>query len=101
VTPWTTINYADHPAWSTDATRIAFTDGIDIFVIAAAGGTAFKLTNGSGWSGDPAWSPDGGQIAFVRIGGGSAEIYVMNPDGSSAWRLAAVHAYNPAWSPDT
>jgi TolB protein len=37
---------------------------------------------------DPAWSPDGRRIAFVRIvGRNNPEIYVMNADGSRQLRL--------------
>ena len=43
VTPWTSLMWAYHPTWSPDATQIAFTDAYDIFVIAAADTTAFKL----------------------------------------------------------
>jgi TolB protein len=57
---------------------------------------------------DPAWSPDGRRIAFVRATGtrdswGTAlrAIYVMNADGSNlVRRSSAGHARQPAWSPD-
>lgn len=50
----------------------------------------------------PAWSPDGGQIAFVSMRDGSAEIYVMDGDGSRLARLTSNGAddVDPAWSPD-
>lgn len=50
----------------------------------------------------PAWSPDGLRIAFVRYG----EIHVAAPDGSNDRRLTVrspgLHwpANSPAWSPD-
>jgi TolB protein len=62
--------------------------------------------------GDPAWSPDGRRLAFVRVRGGRSDIYVVNRDGSGLRRLAHAitfrpmpgsssgFAANPAWSPD-
>ena len=57
----------------------------------------------------PAWSRDGGRIAFSRIigeydpaFGDISYIYVMNADGSSQVRITPVdgHAMRPTWSPD-
>ncbi len=47
---------------------------------------------------EPAFSPDGAQIAFrsERNGGG---IYVMGATGENL-RLVVAEGYNPAWSPD-
>jgi dipeptidyl aminopeptidase/acylaminoacyl peptidase len=55
-----------------------------------------------------AWSPDGGELAFVRgfgvtpetlaTGEANLEIYVMNADGSGQRRLA--YGTQPLWSPD-
>ena len=51
---------------------------------------------------DPAWSPDGGRIAFASTSDGDPEIYVMNADGSSVTRLTTdpSHDWSPSWSPD-
>jgi WD40-like Beta Propeller Repeat len=56
---------------------------------------------------DPAWSPDGRQIAFRRrvpnpTIGGNEEIFVMNADGSGARAVARSSAadFKPVWSPD-
>ena len=51
----------------------------------------------------PAWSPDGRRIAFERDGDHpSAEIYVMNANGTHQHRLTGNPSVNgpPAWSPD-
>jgi Tol biopolymer transport system component len=52
---------------------------------------------------DPAWSPDGSRIAFVRrqprLG---AAVFLVGPDGRGLCRLTpfSVSAYTPAWAPD-
>lgn len=49
----------------------------------------------------PAWSPDGTQLAVVTHWGGNNGILVMQPDGSGA-RLVTTNGSDaaPAWSPD-
>jgi TolB protein len=50
----------------------------------------------------PKWSPDGTQIVYQRGEFDSAEIYVMNSDGSGQRRLTrnAWFDGHPTWSPD-
>ena len=59
-----------------------------------------RLTSGADI--EPAWSPDGTQIAFTRFYGATqGEIFVMNADGSNQRRLTAnANDRNPTWSPD-
>jgi Tol biopolymer transport system component len=47
---------------------------------------------------EPAWSPDGTRIVFVRDR--SREIYVVDVDGGSVRKLTDGGDRNPAWSPD-
>ena len=47
----------------------------------------------------PAYSPDGGRIAFARTGSGDAGVYVMRSDGGSVLRVVG-QGWAPAWSPD-
>jgi hypothetical protein len=55
------------------------------------------------------WSPDGKQIAFIKMPDSATpfplgELWVMDADGSRARPLApadAGHGYAPAWSPDS
>lgn len=44
--------------------------------------------------GEPAWSPDGSKLAYVRDG----EVYVANADGGGETAVGAGHY--PSWSPD-
>ena len=55
-----------------------------------------QITTGA----DPAISPDGQTVAFVR-GGGDAGIYLVGSDGSNERRIFGANAPSgPAWSPD-
>jgi hypothetical protein len=87
----------------------AMTEGVSIppgiYVTPPGGVTPTHLLAGQLF--DPAWSPDGGRIAFSGppIGGiGPSTIQVMNADGSGVHALtAATHPggeLRPAWSPD-
>ena len=61
-----------------------------------------QITSGQG-DFDPAWSPDGTQIAFVRTYRlcQRGEIFVMNADGSNQRRLTQSQVdRHPTWSPD-
>ncbi len=66
----------------------------DIYVLNGSGTVTRITTNGGG---QPAWSPDGNKIAFVR----SNQIYVVNANGSGVTRLTndAAIDRDPAWAP--
>jgi TolB protein len=87
-----------NPAWSPDGSQIAYVSGTPwgIYVMAAGGGSATRLTSGTA----PAWSPDGTKIAFTY----SSDVYVMDADGSNITQLtsdgAAAYDSAPVWSPD-
>jgi Tol biopolymer transport system component len=107
-------------SWSPDGTRLALAKtfyqgqcpmGMDsipslqqIFTIAVDGTNQRPITDGgrTGRDMEPAWSPDGGRIAFVRelslvpfVG-----LNVMSPDGSSRRVLDERGRGSPDWSPD-
>lgn len=55
----------------------------DIFVTEPDGNGLRQLTATRELESSPAWSPDGSQLAFIRLGGGSATVIVVDPvDGS-------------------
>ncbi|MGF7236100.1 MAG: TolB family protein, partial [Frankia sp.] len=86
------------PTWSPDGRRIAFTHALSTHQKADRPGSVISVMNADGtgqqaltWSPgpdtDPAFSPDGRQIAFASRRTGDREIYVMNADGTGQRRL--------------
>ena len=51
---------------------------------------------------DPAWSPDGGTIAFASKRSGSFDLYAVSADGGDMRRLTSTKEDDdePTWSPD-
>lgn len=74
----------------------------DIYAIRSNGGAAKRLTNTPGVDEDPAWSPDGGSIAFTSNRDGRRGVFVMDENGGGVTRLtdSASDNYRPDWSPD-
>jgi dipeptidyl aminopeptidase/acylaminoacyl peptidase len=61
-----------------------------------------QLTFGDKNDGQPQWSPDGKQIAFVRTDGDKSQIWLLPLSGGEAHALtkAEFGASRPRWSPD-
>jgi Tol biopolymer transport system component len=99
----------DGPAWSPDGLKLAFGSG-GIYLIKVDGSNRTQITQPADldWDVDnaPAWSPDGSKITFTRgtecfFGGcESAQLWVVNADGSNPTKLTDIWAFTSAWSPD-
>ena len=106
-------------AWSPDGRKLAFLAQagcgdfcFSLYVVNSDGSGLRNLTSklvagghpGAGPASDPAWSPDGQTVAFVRLNASLGHpIYVVKADGSGLRNLTPkpVGAYaDPAWSPD-
>ena len=105
--------YDGSPVWSPDGTKIAFISNRDylfsLYVMNADGSNARLLADKPLEPAEPAWAPDGRKIAFtagvrftVGIGKPSANIYVLNVDGTGLTQLTRDSGANasPSWSPD-
>ena len=77
----------------------------DLFTLDPSTSTVAKLTTRSGAAElQPAWSPNGQRIAYVRRGGitGRADLWVMKASGRGRTRVTStpVPERDPSWSPD-
>ncbi|MBZ5551924.1 MAG: PDZ domain-containing protein [Acidobacteriia bacterium] len=83
-------------------TQIAFNYAGDLWIVGREGGNARRLTTGVGVETNPAFSPDGTQIAFTGEYAGNLDVYVVPVDGGVPRRLT----YHPepdvvlGWTPD-
>jgi hypothetical protein len=84
-------------AWSPDAKTIAYVASDNIILVNADGSHWRVLLTPPGRKSSPAWSPDGGAIAFSDELDGVRAIYRVDTDGSHLTLLAR-HATGPAWS---
>jgi serine/threonine-protein kinase len=108
-----------NPTWSPDGILIAFVstrDGdAEIWAVAAGctmlepqdppqgcEGNMVPLTSNNVEDFDPAWSPNGQQIAYASNQDGDYEIWVMQANGSNPHPITSNSAddFSPQWSPD-
>jgi Tol biopolymer transport system component len=106
--------YILEPSWAPDGERLAVSDcwtlvscTIATVSVSTERWTSLTSPNSLRTDSNPAWSPDGRTIAFVRqrIGGwdgatplGPPVIFLIGRDGSDLRRL--VRGRSPSWSPD-
>jgi Tol biopolymer transport system component len=88
--------------------KIAFQTNRDgneeIYSMNPGGGVQTNLTNDPLWDRSPAWSADGGKVAFSKLAGTARhQIYRMNADGTGQTRVSPTDVWSydkPSWSPD-
>jgi tricorn protease len=83
-------------------TQIVFNYGRHLWIVSRDGGTAERLTSGTGEETNPAFSPDGTLVAFTGEYDGNKDVFVVPAAGGVPKRLT----YHPAdefvvgWTPD-
>jgi len=104
--------YNANPAVSPDGSKIVFESnkevaaGSELYVMNIDGTARIRITNDSLWNQNPVWAPDGQHIMYAADDGkGNIDLWQINPDGSSAFRLTHIfdedgglrlgHAYLP------
>ena len=100
---------AQSSAWASSSGLIAFRSDRngepDVFSLDPASGAVAKLSRGSDAADlQPAWSPEGERVAFVRRPNltGRPDLYVMTAAGTGRTRLTSTlePERDPSWSPD-
>ena len=90
------------PAWSPDATTVAFARGRGgIWVVAADGTGLRRAANVAGPESAPAWAPDGSAILFSAGRRGERAIYSVDPAGGTPEGVSTPQSdgRDPDWQP--
>src|SRR5580765_2937120 len=83
-------------------TDIVFAFAGDLWKVSRSGGTAERLTSGTGTESNPKFSPDGNWIAFTGEYDGNVDVFVIPATGGEPQRIT----YHPGadtvvgWTPD-
>jgi Tol biopolymer transport system component len=95
------LTYQLNPSFSPDGQWVAFESGGVGIEVARIDGSDRRPVASSGF--DPSWSPDGRRIAWARLHGRQADLYVAAADGTGLTRLTNDPAdeVEPGWSPDS
>ncbi len=87
--------------WAPQGDRLAYmsnyNNGAFELYTVSINGDFRQLTAFGGSTGAPAWSPDGGQIAFLSNRDGAFGLFTMNADGSGVQKIVDFGQLSPAW----
>jgi serine/threonine protein kinase len=94
---------------SPDGEQVAFTwngekeNNFDIYVKMIGTSDMLRLTTDPAMDIMPSWSPDGKQIAYVRVGPDGNRVHLVSPLGGSDHKLSdfPLAFATPSWSPDS
>ncbi|NWF81461.1 MAG: PD40 domain-containing protein [Chloroflexi bacterium] len=94
--------YLRTPAVDADGRQIAFVYAGDIWLVAADGGAAERLTAHQAYHYAPRFSPDSASVAFTSGRSGAGDIFVLPLDGGPVRQLTFHDAFCRVedWAPD-
>ena len=90
------------PALSPNGNRIVF-EALNQLWLMEIGGKPQQLTHDHFYKHSPAWSPEGGRIAYCSDKAGTADIYILDLATKAERRVTQISdsaELSPAWSPD-
>ncbi|MEP7344336.1 MAG: hypothetical protein ABI877_03675, partial [Gemmatimonadaceae bacterium] len=88
---------------SPDGRTIVFDLLGDLYTLPTSGGAATRIVGGSGFDGQPRFSPDGKSIVYVSDRSGSENLWLVDPDGKNPRALTKGSGFayaSPDWTPD-
>ncbi|MGQ0737255.1 MAG: amidohydrolase, partial [Acidobacteriota bacterium] len=90
-----------HPVISPDGTQAAFAALGDLWILPIPAGDAppQRVTGDAFVETEPAWSPDGGHLAYSTDRGGTMDIWIRELKSGRERKLAS-RGMSAAWSPD-
>jgi Tol biopolymer transport system component len=92
-----------NPVSSHDGSQIAFTAFAQLYIMDFENGAPKRVTSGTAWEFDPAWSPDDKWLCYVTWTEQGGDLWKIRRDGRGVpQRLTSSSAYytHPTWGPD-